>query len=244
MNTPPFNKSNRHLHVTPSRNLHRAAIALAGLALTGAALGACSSSSPKSTSATAAAVRGNPTTEAIGTGSHPAASVTTAPTASPATRKAPTENSSAASSIVLPVPNNPIVNTATAQTLKIDSVMVENNVDASGKPASDHLEIALTNTGATDAAEIEVFYSFADPTAAAKENYYTRLPAEFTIRAGGTRVVHFDDTSAPDHFPVNKFSLYYTSKNAMDISVNVSAKDAAVQNFDLKRDAGGAEAAD
>ena len=89
-----------------------------------------------------------------------------------------------------------------------------------------------------------MFYTFTDSTAGTTENYYSKLPAEFTVSTGGKRIVHFDDTGAPDHFPVNKFSLYYVSTNAMDVSVTVSAKDAAVQKFDLKKDAGGAEAAD
>jgi hypothetical protein len=139
---------------------------------------------------------------------------------------------------------NPINNTSTVQSLKIDSVLVENNVDASGATADDHLEIALSNTGATDLGGVEVFYTFTDPTTAVAENYYTKLPSDFTVPAGGKRIVHFDDSGAPDHFPVNKFSLYYTNTNAMDVNVVVSAKGAAVQTATIQKDAGGAEAAD
>ena len=57
----------------------------------------------------------------------------------------------------------------------------------------------------------------------------------------GTRIAHFDNTGATDHFPVNKFSLYSTSKNAMDVTVIVSAEGAAVQTATVKKDAGGAE---
>jgi hypothetical protein len=185
-----------------------------GLVFAGAILGACSSSSPKA----------------------PADAASVSASAAP--------DSTAPDSAVLPVPSNPITNTATAQTLKIDSVLVENNLDATGKAASDHLEVALSNTGTTDLGGIELFYTFTDPTTATTEHYYTKLPADFTVPAGGKRIVHFDDTGAPDHFAVNKFSLYYTNTNAMDVSVTVSAKDAAVQKFDLKKDAGGAEAAD
>ena len=129
---------------------------------------------------------------------------------------------------VLPVTDNPITNDATAETLKIDSVLVENNVDPdTGKTAEDHLEIALSNTGTTELSGVEVFYTFEDPTAKQSESYYTKLPADFTIPAGGTRTVHFDNSGATDHFPVNKFSLYSTSKNAMDVTVIVSAEGAA-----------------
>lgn len=143
---------------------------------------------------------------------------------------------------VLPVADNPIANHSTVQSLAIDSLLVENNVDpTSGKAAADHLEIALRNSGSTALSTFEVFYSFSDPTAKVVENYYAKLPDSFTIPAGGTSVVHFDDTGAPGHFPVNKYSLYYTSKNALDVSVTVSATGAAVQTATLTKDPGGAE---
>lgn len=157
---------------------------------------------------------------------------------------APTSGAPSASTgaQVLPVTDNPITNTSTVEALKIDSVLVENNVDpATGTDAPDHLEIALNNTGSTDLANVEVFTTFTDPTTNTSESYYTRLPASFTIPAGGTRIAHFDDTGAPDHFPVNRYSLYATSTNALDVSVTVSAEGAAVQTATVQKDAGGAE---
>ena len=147
---------------------------------------------------------------------------------------------------VLPVTQNPITNTATTPGLKIHSVQVENNVDPStGKTASDHLEIALQNTGTSELKGLEVYYTFTDPTAKAAENYYFKLPDTYTIPAGGKRLVNFSDkATGPDYFPVNKFSLYYASKNALDVEVTVSATGVAVQNIKLKKDAGGPEAAD
>ena len=73
------------------------------------------------------------------------------------------------------------------------------------------------------------------------ESYYTALPATFTIAPGATRVAHFDATGATDHFPVNKYSLFSTSKNALDVEVVVSTIGAAVQTTTLKKDAGRAE---
>lgn len=145
---------------------------------------------------------------------------------------------------VLPVDANPIQNTATEPTLHIDSVLVENNVDTAGKTTDDHLEIALSNSGATDLSGLEVFFTFADPTTTTSESYYTKLPADFTIPAGGSRIAHFDNTGAADHFTVNQFSLYYTDTNALDVTVEVSATGAAVQTTTLQKDAGGAETAD
>ena len=143
---------------------------------------------------------------------------------------------------VLPVADNPISNVATSDGLKITSVLVENNEDpATKKTVDDHLEIALENTSASDLTGLEVYYSFADPTDKTTEGYYTKLPSSFTVPAGGTRIVHFENSSAVDHFPVNKYSLYSTSKNALDVTVVVSATNVAVQTSTVKKDAGGAE---
>lgn len=150
----------------------------------------------------------------------------------------------AAGSPVLPVKTNPISNNSTVQALKIDSVLVENNVDSTGNAASDHLEVALTNTGTTELTAFEVYYTFNDPKKSISESYYAKLPETFTIAAGGHRVVHFDNTGATDHFAVNDFSLYYTDTNALDVTVEVSAFDTATQTATIKKDAGGAEAAD
>lgn len=156
-----------------------------------------------------------------------------------------TIDSASKTGAVLPVDTNPITNTATADGLTIDSVLVENNVDrTTGKNTSDHLEIALSNTGATDLKGFEIYYTFADPKTNVTENYYLQLPANFTIPAGGTRNAHFDDTGAPDHFPVNKFSLYYTDTNALDVTVAVSAHGVKVQTTSITKDAGGAEVVD
>lgn len=164
----------------------------------------------------------------------------------PVTGATPTTTASGApgNSKVLPVKDNPITNTSTTQALRIDSVLVENNVDAKGKAADDHLEIALTNTGSTVLTGVEVFYTFTDPTANLSESYYTKLPNAFSIPAGASRVVHFDNTGAPDHFPSNDFSLYKTSVNKLDVEVVVSAQGAAVQTVKLAKDAGGAETPD
>jgi hypothetical protein len=146
---------------------------------------------------------------------------------------------------VLPVDSNPIINTATAPGLVIDSVLVENNVNpATGKDAPDHLEIALSNTSSAELSGFEIYYTFTDPKTGVIENYYAKLPADFTVAAGAKRVAHFDDTGAPDHFAVNKFSLYSTDLNALEVSVTVSANGVAVQTTTLKKDEGGAETAD
>ena len=216
----------------------RAGLLAAGLLAGGSALAACggnSTSTPTTQPAT--------TTPADGSTPSSTADTTGGPTAVP---PAGTDPGSTAPSggPVLPVADNPITNTSTIQALKVDSVLVENNVDSTGKAASDHLEIALTNTGTTELTAFEVFYTFTDPTTNVIENYYTKLPASFTIPAGGQRTAHFDKSGAPDHFPVNEFSLYYTDTNALDVTVTVSATETATQTTTLKKDAGGPETAD
>lgn len=156
----------------------------------------------------------------------------------------PTSTGNPATGQVLPVASNPIVNTSTIQALNIDTVLVENNVDAAGAPADDHLEIALSNTGSVELTAFEVFYTFTDPTTNITENYYAKLPADFTIPAGGQRIAHFDNSGQPDHFAVNVYSLYYTDTNAMNVTVVVSATGGAIQTATVQKDAGGTETAD
>ena len=149
-----------------------------------------------------------------------------------------------ATSQVLPVKTNPINNTSTVKALEISSVLVENNVDPKTKKATDdHLEVALRNTGTTDLTGVEVFYSFTDTKTNDTESYYLKLPSTFIIPANGQRIAHFDNTGATDHFPVNKYSLYSTSKNPQKVTVVVSAKGAAIATKTVKKDAGGAEVA-
>lgn len=198
-----------------SKALRRRAVAIASIAVVGVAgVASCSSTSDASSTASS-------TTTAAASGASPAGS---------------------GADQVLPVTTNPISNSSTAQTMKITSVLVENNVDpATGKAAEDHLEITLANSGPTELSGFEVYTTYTDPTDKISESYYTALPSTFTIAPGATRVAHFDATGAIDHFPVNKFSLFSTSKNALDVEVVVSADGAAVQTTTLKKDAGGAE---
>lgn len=150
----------------------------------------------------------------------------------------------AGSGRVLPVTTNPISNNATAKTLTIAKVLVENNVDASGKAVDDHLEVTLANSGTTPLTGLEFFYTFTDPTAKASESYYATLPADVSVPPGGTYTVNFDNSGAPGSVPVNEFSLYATSQNALEVKVLASATGAAISTASVQKDAGGAEAAD
>jgi hypothetical protein len=150
----------------------------------------------------------------------------------------------AGSSAVLPVDTNPIKNDSDTQALTIDEVLVENNEDDQGNAVDDHLEIALTNTGSDELDGFEIYYTISDPTTGDTESYYAALPADFTIAPGDQRVVHFDNTGQPDHFAVNQYSLYYTDTNALEVTVEVSARDSAIATSTVQKDAGGEEEAD
>lgn len=169
-----------------------------------------------------------------------------APTAAPvASVPATAGSASAAGDVVLPVTSNPISNTATDVLLAIDEVLVENNVDpTTGKAADDHLEIAVTNTGTTELTGFEVYYTITDPTSGDSEHYYTELPDTFTVAPGASRTIHFDNTGAPDHFPDNPYSLYHTSRNGLEVTVEVSARGAAPRTATVQKDPGGDEVAD
>jgi len=184
-------------------------------------------------------IAGVSTLAACGASSTPTPVITT-PSIGSTTGTNPVGNSS----VVLPVTKNPITNSSTIQTLKIESVLVENNLDSTGQIASDHLEIVLVNTGKTELKAFEIFYTFTDQTKNITESYYTKLPESFTIPAGGKRIAHFDNTGTLDHFPVSEFSLYYTDTNVLQVAVTVSAIDSAVQTTSIQKDAGGPEAAD
>jgi len=170
-----------------------------------------------------------------GSGGTPAA---TAPGATPAAAGAPAGGAGRA---VLPVPKNPIVNAATAPGLTITRALVENNVTDTGKKADDHLEIGLKNTTAKPLGPIEVYYTITDPAKKLSDGYYATLDG-LTIKPGATEVVNFDNSGQPGHYPVNRYSLYYTDKNALVVDLTASAAGVKQATFSVKKDAGGAEA--
>lgn len=196
----------------------KAALAVVGVAIIGAALAGCGGGTSASSTAPTAG---------------------TSAAASPAAT--PPAASAAAGTQVLPVASNPITNTATAPGLTIAKVLVENNLVAGTKKAADdHLEIVLTNTSATPLDQVSIYYAITDPKTKASEGYFTELSG-FVIDPAGSRTVHFDNTGAADHYPVNKYSLYYTSKNALVIDITASAAGVKPATFTIKKDAGGAE---
>lgn len=169
-------------------------------------------------------------------------STTTTTSGGSATNVPATGAPAAGGKTVLPVPKNPIASTATAPGLTIARALVENNVAPdTGKTTDDHLEVDLKNTSSKPLDQIEVYYTITDPAKKVSEGYYSRLGG-FTIKPGETRIAHFDTTGKPDHYPVNRYSLYYTDKNALTVDVTAAAAGVKQATFTVKKDSGGAEA--
>ena len=129
---------------------------------------------------------------------------------------------------VLPVPKDPIVNTATAATLAVTYAAAENNVDpATGKTIADRLELTLKNTGAAPLSGLEVYYTMTDATTGKKEGYYQKLTG-LTLPAGQSSTVYFDGKQGAGHYPENTFSIYRSSTNQVDFRIEVSAPGAKI----------------
>lgn len=139
--------------------------------------------------------------------------------------------------------DNPIVETSTTVGFKIDNILVENNVDASGKIAPDHLELKVTNTGTSDLSDFDIYYTMKDLTTNDVQAYYRTLPG-FTLKVGETTALHFDNSGNAGHFSVNPNSMYFTSQNKRLVEVTLHAKGFAPQTAQVNKDAGGNETAD
>jgi hypothetical protein len=64
------------------------------------------------------------------------------------------------------------------------------------------------------------------------------------LKAGETKVFHFDTTVAPDHFLENVNSMYRTNTNAKTFDVIISVPGFKIAAVQINKDAGGAEEAD
>lgn len=154
---------------------------------------------------------------AVLTGCQAAGSSASAPSAGASS------GASAGTGSVLPVAGNPISNTSTTPGLSIVSAAVEDNVDPSTKKAiDDRLQITLANATAAPLTNVEIYYEMTDTTTKQSEGYYSPLTG-ITIPANGESTVYFDNETAPGHFPENTFSLYRSSANQVDFTIEASA---------------------
>jgi hypothetical protein len=168
---------------------------------------------------------------------------------SPSTQKATQTNStkqnvsSDPQDIVPGLYTNVIKNTSTISGLKIESGLVENNIDKDGKTADDHLELVLKNNSSKDMNNFEAYYTITDLVDSKKEGYYKKLTG-LTLKAGETKTIHFDSNVGENHFGVNKDGLYFTGKNKMRFDVQISTPNFMIATIQIAKDAGGAELKD
>lgn len=159
--------------------------------------------------------------------------------------------------------SNPIKeNSTNPLPVKVKDARVEDNVNA-----NDHLEIALTNVGKTDLKDFDIYFTVTDTVTKAKEGYYVKLVG-FTLEAGATKTLHFDnkdgdlsgvlaplsstvmdkiqqDNKKGDlHYNGNPFGIYGTSKNEVLFQGQIHAAGYAPMDFSAKKSKGTAEVAD
>ena len=156
-----------------------------------------------------------------------------------------TGSASAAGGQILPVTSNPITNTATAQTLTIDSVLVENNVDSTGAATDDHLEIALTQHRHHRTRRLRGVLHLRRPDRFDHRELLRQTPRHLHHRPPAPPASPTSTTPARPTTSRSTTSASTTRQpNALDVTVVVSATDAAPQTATVQKDAGGAETAD
>ena len=138
---------------------------------------------------------------------------------------------------------NPIKNSSTKEDFKINSILAENNIDSSGNPVNDHLEMTLQNLTNRDLTNFEVYYTITDTTANKKEGYYKKLD-NFVLKSGTQATIHFDNGISSGHFSVNTNSLYYKTTDALHFDVQVSTPGSMIESIQVDKAAGGAETKD
>lgn len=123
---------------------------------------------------------------------------------------------------VVPVDHNPIQNSSTQPGLAVNNAMVENNVDpATNNPISDRLQFTIQNNSGQTMQNLEVYYTMTDAKTNQSESYYQKLDG-LAIAPGKSTTVYFDNGSGADHYPENKYSIYRTSQNAVNFTIEVS----------------------
>lgn len=153
-------------------------------------------------------------------------------------------STSGSSDTVLPVDANPIVNDSTTPGLSVTYAAVEDNVDqATGQAISDQLELTIANATSTDVSGLEVFYTMTDTTTGQSESYYQDLGA-LVVPAGSKVTVYFDNGTATGHYPENTFSIYRSSSNQVDFTIEVSTPGLAPAMATATKGVGTGEVAD
>jgi hypothetical protein len=145
---------------------------------------------------------------------------------------------------VLPVTSNPIANTSTNPGLSITSAVVENNVDpATGTAMADRLQLTLKNATSTTLTGLEIYYQQTDATTGKKEAYYQKLDP-LTLAPNSETTVYFDNQGTVGHYPENKFSIYRSSTNQVDFTIEASATGMKLATATAKKSPGTGEKVD
>lgn len=161
----------------------------------------------------------------------------------PVSPTAKTTSSTAGTGAVLPVTTNPITNTSTMPGMTIVSAAAEDNVDSAGTAITDRLQITIRNTTGNPLTNLETYYVMKDTTTAASEAYYLPLDG-LTLAPNAETTISFDNETGAGHFPENTFSLYRSSTNQVDFTIQVSANGVQIANGTATKGAGTGEQAD
>ena len=123
--------------------------------------------------------------------------------------------------------------------VEIKDARVEDNATA------DHLEIKVVNKGTEDLSNFDIYYTITDKVDTSQiEGYYQKLDG-FTIKAGETATLHFDnDLSQFGHYYGNMNGLYGTSANGLTFAVQLHASGYQPILFNVEKADGTAEVAD
>ncbi|GAC1452652.1 MAG: hypothetical protein PVSMB10_09630 [Pseudarthrobacter sp.] len=141
----------------------------------------------------------------------------------PGTTPSAQPSSAAAAPTVLPVTTNPIKVTGSKPGINISNAMAENNTDPqTNAPVADRLQFTLTNSTTAPISGLEVYYTMKDSTIGQTESYYNKLDG-LTLTPGQNTTIYFDNGTGTGHYPENKYSLYRTSTNEVQISVEAAA---------------------
>lgn len=129
--------------------------------------------------------------------------------------------------------------------LKINKVLVENNVDpVTKKGTSDHLEVFVTNTTSKPISNLTLYYKDTDISGAVAPQSYI-IPLKWLILQPNKETsIHIDTSWKPGHFRANPNSMYYLDKNWQTFEVILNAKWYNAVKATVKKDPGGAELAD
>lgn len=139
---------------------------------------------------------------------------------------------------------NPMVMDGPAAPFTIAEALVENNYDPVLKAdAADHLELLISNPGATDLTGFSIYYAIKDNDSGITEGTFRALDG-FVVPAGAEARIHLDDGAATGHFRTNPNSIYVTSQAAKTVTFVVQAAGYAPVSVDIAKDAGGKEEAD